>query len=69
MANPKSVAKITEAVRVALGADRVLDATGNIVVNLDFGDVLETTQFTAIPFVPDANAIIPPPRNRPLPKP
>lgn len=67
MAQPKCVAKISEQKRQALGVPRVLDVKGNIVINLDYGDVLEITEFEAIAYLPTsqnvADGILPPKRH------
>jgi len=67
MSQPKSVAKISAEKAEELKVRIVKDADENIVVNLDFGDELEITEFTAIAYVPSAqnlaDGITPPKRH------
>lgn len=69
MSQPKSVAKITQKTADELGVATFLDDYGNIVVNLDFGDVLSIADFEAIEYVPNklnlSDGIIPPKRHTP----
>lgn len=57
MSQPKCVAKISAEKAEELKVRIVKDADENIVINLDFGDELEITEFTAITYVPTAQNI------------
>lgn len=67
MSQPKCVAKVSDEVRLKLGVEKFYDDNGDLVVNLDFGDVLEIYEFEAVAYVPTAqnlaDGIIPPKRH------
>lgn len=69
MSIPKSVAKISPETASSLNIQPFYDADNNVVVDLDFGSILDVSEFQAIPYVASTQSlndgIIPPKRHTP----